>query len=320
MSGFNELQELSRLSGKKKYQTQWNQMQSAWVSDRMPQSMLFVGSFDSAFMDFVKKLTQLIFCKKKENKPCFECADCRMVVHEEHPDVEWVKPEKSSGPIKIDQIRELQNYAYLTPQRSKHRLIVIESADRMNTAAANSLLKILEEPAPQTIFLLLARQLSTLLPTVLSRCQIIRFTSHEDLSVINLLQLAEYYSPESEQVMIVKQSEFILDGLIAVMEQKEHPSVIAAQWNQFEFGALLWFLYLVYAQIQMMQINMPAALGPAIQQLNHLMSLLNPIIIFDQIDKLNTLQRKLSHNINVNQILALEDLLLGLYSKSKTFS
>ncbi|HHF7374595.1 DNA polymerase III subunit [Legionella bozemanae] len=316
MSDFNEL-ELSSLNGKKEYQTQWNQMQAAWVSNRMPQSMLFVGSFDYAFMDFVKKLTQLVFCKKNENEPCFECADCRMVAHGEHPDVEWVKPEKSSGPIKIDQIRELQNDAYLTPQRSTHRFIVIESADRMNTAAANSLLKILEEPAPQTIFLLLAQQLSTLLPTILSRCQIIRFASHYDLSVINLLQLAEHYSPESEQVMIMKQSEFILDGLIAVIEQKEHPSVIAAQWSQFEFGALLWFLYLVYAQIQTMQINRSAAAGPAIHQLNHLMSLLNPIIIYSQIDKLNTLQRRLSHNMNVNQILALEDLLLGLYSESK---
>ncbi|KTD41152.1 DNA polymerase III subunit delta' [Legionella parisiensis] len=310
----------SPLKGNTEYRTQWNQMQTAWLNNRMPQSMLFVGSFDYVFMDFVKKLAQLIFCKKNDNEPCLECADCNMVVHSEHSDVKWVKPEKNSGPIKIDQIRELQNYAYLTPQRSKHRLIVIESSDRMNNSAANSLLKILEEPPPQTIFLLLAQQLSTLLPTILSRCQIIRFTSHDDLSVINLSQLAEHYSPDSEQVMIVKQSEIILDGLIAVIEQKEHPSVIAAQWNQFEFGALLWFLYLVYAQIQTMQINSSAAIGPASRQLNHLMSLLKPIIIFSQIDKLNTLRRKLSHNMNVNQILALEDLLLGLYSESKTFS
>lgn len=66
MSEFNELQDLSPPNGKKEYQTQWNQMQSAWASNRIPQSMLFVGSFDYAFMAFVKKLTQLIFCKKRK--------------------------------------------------------------------------------------------------------------------------------------------------------------------------------------------------------------------------------------------------------------
>ena len=312
MSSFNELSDQTI-----KYQSQWNQIQSAWTNQRIAQAMLFVGAFDCAFMDFVKKLNQLIFCKKEENQPCFVCSDCRMVACSEHPDVEWVKPEKSGGAIKVDQIRELQNNAYLTPQRTKYRLIVIESADRMNLAAANALLKILEEPPPQTIFLLLAQQISTLLPTVLSRCQIIRFASYEDLFRTNYLQLAEYYPEESEQARIVKQSEFILDGLIAVIEQKEHPSRVAAQWNQFELGTLLWFLYLVYAQIQMMQIITPADTGPILPQMSCLMSLLNPIMIFSQIDRINTLQRKLSHNMNVNQTLALEDLLLTTYSESK---
>ncbi|MCW8399604.1 DNA polymerase III subunit [Legionella sp. PATHC038] len=312
MSNFNELSDQII-----KYQSQWNQIQSAWINKRISQAMLFVGSFDCAFVDFVKKLNQLIFCKKEENEPCFACSDCQMVACGEHPDVEWVKPEKSGGAIKVDQIRELQNNAYLTPQRTKYRLIVIEFADRMNLSAANALLKILEEPPPQTIFLLLAQQISTLLPTVLSRCQIIRFASYEDLFGTNYLQLAEYYPEESEQARIVKQSEFILDGLIAVIEQKEHPSRVAAQWNQFELGTLLWFLYLVYAQIQMMQIITPADTGPILPQMSCLMSLLSPIMIFSQIDRINTLQRKLSHNMNVNQTLALEDLLLTICSESR---
>ncbi|QMT60472.1 DNA polymerase III subunit [Legionella sp. PC997] len=319
MTHVNELQSLSSLDEKKRYQSQWTQIQSAWVNNRIPQSMLYVGSFDHAFNDLIRKLTQLFFCRKKQNEPCLECADCQMVARGEHPDVKWVKPEKNGGPIKIDQIRELQSYAYLTPQRAKHRLIVIESADRMNTAAANSLLKILEEPAPQTIFLLLARQLSTVLPTVLSRCQIVRFASPDSALLNNFLRLAEYFPEESDHAIIIKHSESILGGIIDVLEQKEHPSAVAAQWSQFEFGVLLWFLYLVYAQILMMQINGAAAAGPAINQLNHLMPKIDSVTIFCQIDKINTLQRKLSHNMNVNQTLALEDLLLGLHNKSNMF-
>ncbi|MBI2786500.1 MAG: DNA polymerase III subunit delta' [Legionella longbeachae] len=296
----------------KKYQTQWDFMQMAWVNGRIPQAMLFVGSLDRALIDFINRLNRLIFCKKQLPNPCLECIDCQMLVRGEHPDVQWVKPEKKGGPIKIDQIRELQNYSYLTPQRAKYRLIMIEAADRMNIAAANSLLKILEEPAPHTLFLLIAQQLSTVLPTILSRCQVIRFESYSNILDINFLKLAEHYPQESEQAMIIKQAELILDGLIAVIKKKEHPCVVAAHWNQFELGILLWFLYLVFSQIQKMQIQACEPIGPAIHQLIDLASLLNPIMIFDQIDKINTLQRKLNHNMNVNQILVLEDLLLSI--------
>lgn len=304
---------------KKNYQLQWDQIQYAWVSERMPHAIIFVGAFDRNFNVFIKKLTQLILCDRKGAEPCFKCADCQMAARGEHPDMNWIKPEKKGGPIKIDQVRELQNCCYLTPQRAQHRLVVIEAADRMNTASANSLLKILEEPPSHILFFLIAQQLSTVLPTVLSRCQIIRFASY-DLSMMNVLLLGDQYLEESEQGLIIKKSEDILNGLLAVMEHKEHPCVVAAQWNQFEFGALIWFLYLVYAQIQMMQINtIVPTMGPAIHQLERLSSLLNPILIFSQIDKLNALQRKLSHNININQILALEDLLLSI-DESRLFS
>jgi DNA polymerase III subunit delta' len=297
-----------------KYSKQWHRLQSSWTNKKMPQSMLFVGSLDSVFIGFVKQFSQLIVCKKKEASPCFACSDCLMAEHSEHPDVEWVKPEKSGGAIKIDQIREVQNYSYLTPQRAQHRLIVIESAERMNTAAANSLLKILEEPAEHTLFMLLAQQLSTVLPTVLSRCQIVRFTSHDDLSEINLLNLAERYSEESGQAIVVKHAEFLLDGLIAVIKKREHPCVVAAQWAKFELNSLLWFLYLIYSQLQIIQINASLSEGVAMHQLKNLAFLLSPIMIFAQIDKINMLQRKINHNLHVNQILALEDLLFSIHA------
>ncbi len=294
------------------FPAQWEHLQSAWRQGRIPHAMLFVGAFDRALLDFTKQFIQLVFCKSKENKPCHACIDCQMTAADQHPDVEWIKPEKSGGPIKIDQIRELQQYSYLTPQRSVHRLIIIESADRMNTAAANALLKILEEPAEHTLFLLMAQQLSTVLPTVLSRCQVIRFSSQTNLATINLLTLGAQYSQESEQAAVMSQSESILDGLIAVIEKKTHPCIMAAQWTQFELNTLLWFFYLVYSQVQMMWVYQVAITGPAINQLNKLASLLTPLMIFAQIDKINTLQRKLSHNMNVNHTLVLEDLLFDL--------
>ncbi|MGC1182876.1 DNA polymerase III subunit delta' [Legionella sp.] len=294
------------------YKAQWDYLHSAWMKERYPQAMLFVGAFDGKFLDFTTEFIQLIFCKSKEGKPCHDCIDCQMTRRGEHPDVKWIKPEKCGGSIKIDQIRELQNYSYLTPQRAAHRLIIIQSSDRMNTAAANALLKILEEPAKHTLFLLMAQQLSTVLPTVLSRCQILRFSLQTNLSTMNLLSLGHYYTQETQQALIINQAESILEGLIAVIEKKEHPCVIATQWTQFELNTMLWFLYLVYSQVEITRVYPLVLTGPAIKQLSKLTLLLNPMIIFAQIDKINKLQRKLSQNINVNHTLALEDLLFDL--------
>jgi DNA polymerase-3 subunit delta' len=294
---------------------QWKQLQTAVVNGRIPQSLLFVGSLHCALDQFVTKLMPLFLCANTI-EPCLVCPDCQMSMRQEHPDVEWVKPEKSGGAIKIDQIRELQNSVYLTPQRSKYRLIVIDAADRMNNASANALLKILEEPAKHTIFILIAQQLSTVLPTILSRCQLMHFSLPHDLYINNLLKLGEHYSEESERTVLMSQAESILDNLIALIEKRQHPCLLANQWIKFDLVNLLWFLYLAYAQLQNMHVNKKPAQGLAYTQLNHLISLLDPLIIFDQIDKINTLLRKISHNIHVNHTLALENLLFSLVSKS----
>lgn len=294
------------------HEKQWNKFQSAFINNRIPQSMLFVGPLHCALEPFVKKVMKLLLCKTASNQPCMDCLDCRMVEQVEHPDIEWVKPEKNGGAIKVDQIRELQQTAYLTPQRSTYRLIIIEAADRMNTASANALLKVLEEPAEHTIFILIAQQLSTVLPTILSRCQITTFSSIDDTSSNNLLALGELYPQESDRATIFNQSETILEGLIAVIEGKQHPCSLVSQWTQFELGSFLWFLYLVYSQLQSMHVISKTVSGPGAVQLKQLLLLLNPTIIFVQIDKLNTILKKISHNMNVNHSLVLEDLLFSL--------
>lgn len=290
---------------------QWTQLQSAWKTQRISQAMLFVGSSHCRLSEFVVPVIQLFICKTGHEEPCLTCSDCQMILRHEHPDVVWIKPEKIGGAIKIEQIRELHNSAFLTPQRSKYRLIVIEASDRMNNASANALLKILEEPAQHTLFILLAHQLSTVLPTVLSRCQIIRFSLANE-SLADLASLRALYSHEPEKAGVIEQSESILDGLIALLQQKNHPCTLASQWTQYDLRAFLWFLYVLYAQLQNMYFQDTVSQDFASNQINKLHSLLNPMLIFTQIDKINTLLRKLSHNINVNQTLVLEDLLFSL--------
>lgn len=291
------------------YQQQWNIIEKAWKVQRLAHALLFVGPLHCDLGAFTQKVAQLLLCSKQNNQADCMCNDCLMLVNNQHPDLQWIKAENTFGSIKIDQIRELQINAYLTPQRAKCRLVVLEGADRMNTASANALLKILEEPAAHSVFILLAQQLGTVLPTILSRCQLIRFASATNVTEENLLQLGAYYPPDSERAAIIQQAEGLLDTLIALIQGKEHPCAVAAQWAKFEFNTLFWFLYLVFAQCNYLQFTKSKPSGIAAAQLQQLAASLDPVLIFSQLDAINGILKKLSQNINSNQTLVLEHFL-----------
>jgi DNA polymerase III subunit delta' len=299
------------------YPNQWQRIQTALVNKRIPPAFLLIGPLHCAIAQFTTQIIQLFLCKINNTSPCLSCADCLMVQRKEHPDVHWIKPEKSGASIKVDQIRGLHSSVFLTSQRSIYKLIIIECADRMNVAASNALLKMLEEPSQHTHFILIAEQISTVLPTILSRCQKLHFSSSHDNFLDNLLLLGTFYPADSERSLLMKQSEAFIEELIALIEMKQHPCLLATKWNQFELSNVLWFLYLIYSQVSYGYINTLSARTLALDQLNKLKSLLTPVLIFSQIDKINNIQRKLSHNININQLLSLEDLLFSLTEHAK---
>ena len=105
--------------------------------------------------------------------PCGHCKSCRKIEAGNHPDIIRVTP---SGPfIKISQIRSLCQTLAMKPYEAKRRVVIITGAQGMNPAAGNAFLKMLEEPPLRTILILLATHTSDLLPTIVSRCQQIRF-------------------------------------------------------------------------------------------------------------------------------------------------
>ena len=112
-----------------------------------------------------------------DGKPCGVCENCRLVAAKTHPDFYVVEAEetKTTRNIKIGQIREMQSEAALRPINSARRVVIIDGAELMNNAAANCLLKTIEEPPSQTIFILLTANRSSLLMTIRSRCMTINF-------------------------------------------------------------------------------------------------------------------------------------------------
>lgn len=104
---------------------------------------------------------------------CGECLSCRLVAGANHPDVRLIAPDGLS--VKIDQVREVKREMSLKPRRDGgFRVIIIDGAEKMTMEAQNSLLKLLEEPPERAVLILVCMNLAGLLPTVRSRCQLVR--------------------------------------------------------------------------------------------------------------------------------------------------
>jgi DNA polymerase-3 subunit delta' len=92
----------------------------------------------------------------------------------QHPDLGLVQGEEAGKAIKVDQIRELQHGLHLAPYQARYRIALLLQFERANASAANALLKLLEEPPPQVVLLLTAESPERLLPTIVSRCEVLR--------------------------------------------------------------------------------------------------------------------------------------------------
>ena len=137
---------------------------------------MFAGPRDTGKGHFAAAVARLLLCANPgKGKPCGECRACGLCASGNHGDLRLLQPEEKSRVIKIDQVRQVIEFAALTPAFGDRKVVVINPADRLNRNAANSLLKCLEEPAAGTHLLLVCHRLHGVPPTIRSRCQVLRF-------------------------------------------------------------------------------------------------------------------------------------------------
>jgi DNA polymerase-3 subunit delta' len=133
-------------------------------------------------------LIQALFCTSAADDACGVCPSCRKVAGGSHPDITLIAPLPDKRDISIDQLRELQRVLSLRPYEAPRKACIIEPAERMSVNAANSLLKTLEEPPGDALMILLTENAGMLLPTIRSRCQLIRFAPLPPEHVMTLLE------------------------------------------------------------------------------------------------------------------------------------
>lgn len=135
---------------------------------------IFIGRKED-LREKVKIIAMAINCESDTQRPCGICHSCHKIQHGVYPDVFEVFPEGNS--IGIDKIRNITLSYYKKPVAGKRKIYILYDAHKMTQQAQNSLLKTLEEPATQSITILVCDNIKTLLPTVISRCQVFDFSS-----------------------------------------------------------------------------------------------------------------------------------------------
>lgn len=151
-------------------------LRSCVSSDRVSHAYLFCGPAGSNKTQAAYAFARAILC---EGNPCADCEGCtsqacRHIVRKAHPDVHYLAPEGAQGYV-VDQIRDVMADTLLAPIQAKRKVYIIDRVDLLGAAAANAFLKTLEEPPSDVVLILLGRTRESVLPTIVSRCQVVPF-------------------------------------------------------------------------------------------------------------------------------------------------
>lgn len=175
-----------------------NLLRSHASGDKLRHAYLFVGTQSVGRRTLALRFAQALNCTQQpgEGEFCDNCRDCRQIWSLTYPDMSVLEPGEGHKDILIDQVRALQHTLALASYSASYRIALLPDFQRATTQAANALLKTLEEPPDRVVLLLTADALESLLPTIVSRCEVIRLRPASLESTKSLLQSEVGLTPE----------------------------------------------------------------------------------------------------------------------------
>jgi DNA polymerase-3 subunit delta' len=222
----------------------------ALARGRLGSSFLFIGPEGIGKRMFAHKLAQALLCQTRPEAaldPCEECPACRQVMAAAHPDFETVaKPDdKSFIPVELligdkeHRMREglCRNLSLRPTQPEGRKIAVVDDADFFNAEGANCLLKTLEEPPPRSVLILIGTSPARQLPTIRSRCQLVRFDPLPAEIVTELLLARGIVADEAQAEQIARSSE----GSLRRAEELADPALAAFRGSLVERLSDPWF-------------------------------------------------------------------------------
>ncbi|TVO70478.1 DNA polymerase III subunit delta' [Sedimenticola selenatireducens] len=285
---------------------QWQRLYDAKQRGRLPHALLLTGGAGLGKSHFAHLLAASLLCTDVQDNgmPCGACKACRLVQADTHPDFTLITPEEPGKGIKIDVIRAFTQRGSLTSQSGGYKAIIIEPADALNTAAANSLLKTLEEPVDRTVMILVTANAGRLPATIRSRCQQYHFMppdtaiatewlnnrlegAADTALLLSLASGAPLLSLEYAHDGVLAERAQMIQELTAIFKKTDDPIGIAQRWSNLDQKSVVkWFSGWVIDLIRVKIASESAA-----------------IINIDQRERLQALSRK----VNSKRLYALMD-------------
>lgn len=240
----------------------WERLQHARLAERLPHALLVTGVAGVGKRRLIEGFFGALLCAQSDAQgyACGKCADCALLAAGTHPDLVIVKPDEDtkSQEIKVAAIRELIGTEALTSHRGRWKLVLLDPAHRMNTSAANALLKTLEEPASDTLICLVSERPNRLAATIRSRCQTLqvplpdetealawlspRLHKGEPSTILRLAHGAPLRALGLADEECLSLRDRIFSGFVEVGIGKRDPVAEATTWNKLEPAILLDWL------------------------------------------------------------------------------
>lgn len=160
----------------------WEALTRGADKNKLAHAYLFYGPARVGKTTLAKNFIQWLFCREKKNarekdeQACGVCRSCREIMNNSHPDLLLIAVGNESPEIGIEQIRNLRRRLLFRPYKAPYKVVIIEEAQNLTGEAANAFLKTLEEPSARTLIILTSSAGDSVLPTIFSRCQPIKFS------------------------------------------------------------------------------------------------------------------------------------------------
>ena len=250
---------------------QWRGLWKLRSTQRMPHAVLIRGMCGMGISEFARALAASLLCAgpNGEGEPCRQCKSCVLFSSGNHPEYYRITPEAKSAVIKIDQVRAVPDFVGMRNLFGPFKVVVIDPADAMNRNAANSLLKVLEEPPPQSVILLVTEKSHRLSATVISRCRRVDFLASPraqgrawlrmrvpDAEVELLLEMADngpLMALELWEAGAPNKSAAILESFQALLSGLADPVAMAQEWSRGDPDFISGSLFKLFADLAVLK-------------------------------------------------------------------
>lgn len=308
---------------------QWQELTNRLANNRLPHALLLAGSKGLGKYQFAQTFAHVLLCEENQShtRICKQCPGCQLLAGQTHPDFKIIQPEENSETIKIDQIRDLIEFYQQKAAHGAYKISIIYPAEAMNQAAANALLKTLEEPPlNNNLLLLVSDQLALLLATIRSRCQLIEFkipsqmeastwlkqSYPEEVNLDIALKLAEGAPLLASNIIAeqkLKEFEELLIDINKLLQQEQTITAVAQKWQSKDIHHLLYILQFILVRIietKLLTSNFIPSKNELMRNIDNIAQYTILSRLFSCLDYIYEQKRSLQTKINLNNTLVLE--------------